>query len=156
MMSTRKILAKGQGSNIPCLVLAFGVGGLFFTALPLLAKSPKTALTMAKIENTGSTNTLGYAILVQSDGRTWNGVVHLSPPYLSPADTNVATLKADNVPVSTATVGRLSPVITRKFFHDLAAAMPLTSLTVRHGMRSASFGTRTYVSYKGQRSPDLT
>ncbi len=145
-----------ERSSLPRLAFAFGVAGLFFMALPLLAKSPKITLTMAKIENTGSTNTLGYAILVQSDGRTWNTVVHLSPAYLSPADTNIAALKADNVPVLRATVGHLSPVITRKFFHDLAAAMPLTSLMVRHGMRSASFGTRTYITYKGQRSPDLT
>ena len=27
---------------------------------------------------------------------------------------------------------------------------------MRHGMRSASFGTETYITYKGQKSPDLT
>ena len=44
----------------------------------------------------------------------------------------------------------------KKLFADLNAAMPLTSLPVRHGMRSASFGTETFITYKGQQSPDLT
>ena len=34
--------------------------------------------------------------------------------------------------------------------------MPLNALPVRHGMRSASFGTQTFITYKGQKSPDLT
>ena len=51
-------------------------------------------------------------------------------------------------PVSAQDVGKL--------FQDLNAAMPLTSLPVRHGMRSASFGTATYITYRGQKSPDLT
>ena len=79
------------------------------------------------IENTGSTNTKGYKMTVSSSGAIMDGKALVLPPAMS-----------------------------KKLFRDLAAAMPLTGLPARHGMRSASFGTRTFITYKGQQSPDLT
>lgn len=125
-------------------MLILGVAGLLLTALPLLAKAPqrtpKTVPETAVIENSGSTNTLGYTIEVRSDSLAFN----MGRPPGAP-------------PVSLDPIGvHLAPTMTHKFFRDLATAMPLTELNVRHGMRSASFGTRTFITYKGQRSPDLT
>ena len=116
-------------------MLKLGAAGVFLAAMPpVLAKVPhkaKPATTPAEtavIENTGSTNTKGYQITVHSsDG------AHMDGKALS-----------------------LPPAMNKKLFHDLAAAMPLTGLPARHGMRSASFGTRTFITYKGQHSPDLT
>jgi len=115
-------------------LLVLGAAGLILAALPALAKAPHKAkpkaatVETAVIENTGSTNTKGYHITISSTGgATMDG-------------------KALGLPMAMNT----------QLFHDLAAAMPLSSLPARHGMRSASFGTRTFITYKGQQSPDLT
>jgi len=112
---------------------ALGLAGLLLTALPALAKAPYKAKPKmvhsetAIIENTGSTNTKGYQITVHSAGASVDG-------------------KTVSLPMA----------MTQQLFHDLAAAMPLSGMPARHGMRSASFGTRTFITYKGQQSPDLT
>ena len=122
-------------------IAMFGAAGLLLAALPAGAK-PKAATTQtATIENTGSTNTFGYTVTVSLTGNSYhvasvsnNGNIH-----------NSETGNHENL--------RLE---VKRFFSDLDAAMPLSSLPVRHGMRSASFGTRTTITYKGQKSPDLT
>ncbi len=116
---------------------ALGLAGLLLVALPALAKAPYKVKPKAKpkmmhsetvmIENTGSTNTKGYQITVHSAGASVDG-------------------KTVSLPMA----------MTQQLFHDLAAAMPLSGMPARHGMRSASFGTRTFITYKGQQSPDLT
>ena len=117
--------------------------GLLLAALPLLAKpTPKVApIETAVIENTGSTNTSGYKITLLSTGNTFR----IASVSNGGSDHN-------------SEMGNKEPLRgqVRKLFTDLAAAMPLTSMPVRHGMRSASFGTATFIIYKGQRSPDLT
>ena len=109
--------------------------GLLLAALPLFAKTaPKKAIEeTVTIENSGSTNTAGYKIVMSSRG---------SASYAEPG----AKPRAQALSLNS----------TAKLFADVVAAMPLASLPVRHGMRSASFGTDTYVIYRGQRSPDLT
>ena len=126
-----------------CLAAA----GIVLAALPVWAGSPsKTApkaipAETATIENSGSTNTTGYQIIVASNG---------SASYREAA--NGASPPEQPKP----RVQALSKSTISKLFADLAAAGPLASLPARHGMRSVSFGTETYVTYKGQRSPDLT
>ncbi len=122
--------------------------GMVLAALPGWAgppskAAPKTApVETVTIENTGSTNTTGYQIVVSSSG---------SASYRE-AGANGTAL--DNL--AKPRIQALSKDVTAKLFTDLAAAGPLASLPARHGMRSVSFGTETYVTYKGQRSPDLT
>lgn len=108
---------------------------LLLAALPVLAKTTpkKAADEMAVIENSGSTNTAGYTITVSSRG-------------------SASYAEAGSKPRTQA----LPKEDTARLFKALAAAMPLTALPIRHGMRSASFGTETYITYKGQKSPDLT
>ena len=121
-----------ERSSLPRF-LALAAAGLLLVALPAVAKPKPGAVQTAGIENTGSTNTLGYTIAISSNyGARVSGGLYV--PILS----------------------RVPKPITDRFFADLNAAMPLTSLPVRHGMRSASFGTQTYITYKGQKSPDLT
>ena len=122
----------------PSRMAIAGAVGLLLAALPVLAKAPpKVVVQTALIENSGSTNTLGYQIRVSSDG-------------------TVAKLFKTALSVTTVMTKPITLQNASKLFRDLDVAMPLSSLPVRHGMRSASFGTQTYVTYKGQKSPDLT
>ena len=116
--------------------------GLLLTALPALAKkTPNAPAQTAVIENTVSTNTLGYKITVTAT----KGTYHITSVSNGGKDTSDESGMPSGV----------QPLVAR-LFTDLNTAMPLTSLPVRHGMRSASFGTETFITYKGQRSPDLT
>ena len=134
-------------------LLVLGAAGLILVMAPSTAKpahrvkptprvkamqKPKTKSVeeeYAIIQNTGSTNTQGYFLMLTSYGN-WK-----------PSDQEDMDMLA--VPA------KQMPLVT-KLFRDLAAAMPLSKLPARHGMRSASFGTRTFIIYKGQQSPDLT
>ncbi len=129
-----------ERSSLP-RVLALIMAGLILVALPAVAKPKLVAVQTAVIENTGSTNTVGYKITVS-----------LSPGgyHLDAASSDGQTRNKDTGDHN-AMMQRV-----RTFFADLDAAMPLNTLPVRHGMRSASFGTKTFITYKGQRSPDLT
>jgi len=115
-----------------------GAAGLLLAA-PSVIAAPVTMPDYAVIENTGSTNTLGYMLRVAPKG----AVLYRLGAAISP-NTHLNIMKV--VPTAQA----------KKLFSDLEAAMPLTDLPVRHGVRSASFGTQTYITYKGQKSPDLT
>ena len=126
-------------------IAIFGAAGLLLAVLPATAKPkamPKTpVLQTAVIENTGSTNTFGYTVTVSLTGNSY----HVASVSNNGNIRNSETGNHENL--------RLE---VKRFFSDLDAAMPLTSLPTRHGMRSASFGTRTTITYKGQMSPDLT
>ena len=121
--------------SIRVSVIISVTAGLILVSLPLFAKpTPKQAeAKTATIENSGSTNTRGYQIVVSSRGMMSYSEAGAKPRMLHAAKDTTA-----------------------KLFADLAAAMPLTALPVRHGMRSVSFGTQTFITYQGQRSPDLT
>ena len=127
-------------------IAAFSAAGLFLAALPAGAKPKAAPVQTAVIENTGSTNTLGYKITVTLTGAT---------ARMTSAENsgNTRDLKLNTIVASNEAPLRDQ---TQKLFADLNTAMPLTSLPVRHGMRSASFGTQTFITYKGQKSPDLT
>ena len=143
---------RARGNNVPIRrmllsernsfprLLALTAAGLLLAALPILsAPAPALAAPDALIVNTGSTNTTGYRIYVSPSGKV-------------SCKSGAATLSTETHYTGSA----VPKVQTKQFFKDLTAAMPLTDLPVRHGMRSASFGTETYVTYKGQKSPDLT
>jgi hypothetical protein len=85
----------------------------------------------AVILDTGSTNALGYRIVVQRNGDV---------EYVTGSErkkTRIGEQKAD------------------AFFSDLTAAMPLSKLRSGNCMKSASFGTSTFAWWHGQRSSDL-
>jgi hypothetical protein len=81
---------------------------------------------------TGSTNTLGYRIVVSRAG------------------------KAEWATVRARAIGQISPALTARLFSDLYAASPLD--TIPHGMcmKSASFGTSLFVYWNHHRSPDVS
>jgi len=125
-------------------LLYLSCAGLLLAALPLMAKPLPTKAVddTVTIENSGSTNTTGYQIVVDPKGQASYRVTGAQPS----AQNDLSKAHAQAIPKELAA----------KFFKDLSAAGPLSALPVRHGMRSASFGTRTSILYKGQQSPDLT
>ncbi len=136
----RRTTLSSERSLLPRFLAAF-TAALLLAALPVLAKTKPKVISVesAIIENTGSTNTQGYAIKISTTGDI---LYHAGDDLLGQSFGKFTK--------------PLPKLQTKKLFHDLDAAMPLTALPVRHGMRSASFGTQTYITYKGQRSPDLT
>jgi hypothetical protein len=86
----------------------------------------------AVIENTGSTNSPGIKLIVDSSG--------------------AAEVQPHNAEARKTTVdARLS----ERLFQDLNAIGPLSALPRPHCMKSVSFGTSLYVEFNGERSPDL-
>ncbi|MGC1984536.1 MAG: hypothetical protein WA668_04015 [Candidatus Cybelea sp.] len=92
----------------------------------------------AVITNAGSTNTLGYRIEVRADGSA-----------------SVAMVRGASASPSPAKSFTVSPAVAKQFFTDLAAARQAKTVT-EPCMKSASFGSSTYVTWQGWRSSDLT
>ena len=129
-------------------LLIFGVTGLFLAALPVAAqqahktKSKARGSETATIVNTASTNTTGYQIILSRTAMSFM----------------TFTRRGEIVSVghSNAQGKTVIRALAAHLFQDLTAAMPFSRLPARKGMRSASFGSETYIMYQGQRSPDLT
>jgi len=103
---------------------------------PAVAASPGSAATApsdAVIVDSGSTNTIGYTI-----------VIHLD--YSAQVTLDGALPRDATLPAADA----------KSLFARLAAAAPLDALTRGHCMKSASFGTSRRIAYAGKISPDLT
>ena len=86
----------------------------------------------AVILNTGSTNTVGYRIVIQRKGAA--------------EFVNGPRRAMSSVPASMAA----------QFFNDLESAMPLSARGGSTCMKSASFGSSMFVWWHGSRSNDLS
>ena len=103
---------------------------MFVTAMTCRAQT-------VTIINSGSTNTAGFQITVQKSGKA----EYESQPRRG------GTQKVEKaIPKSLA----------QRLYADVKTAQPLDTLPVPHCAKSASFGTRTYVKFDGQESPDLS
>jgi hypothetical protein len=85
---------------------------------------------VAVISNAGSTNLIGYQIAVQPDGSV-----------------SVTTRGTTN--------GHIDRALAERLYSDLAAHTALSALPVGACMKSASFGTRMTIAYRGETTPDL-
>ncbi len=94
----------------------------------------------ALIVNTGSTNTRGYRIYVQPSGRVRYVLANRSRASQSESMRG----------------GKVAKAQAAQLFHDIARALPFAKLPAGHGVKSASFGTSTYVTFGRQSSPDLS
>lgn len=111
-----------------------------FAALAAVAgctREPQPANAMAMsttilITDTGSTNTFGYRVTIDASGVA---------AFSSGAGSGRTTLPG---------------LLFAQLKHDIAAASPLASLTPPACMKSASFGTSTFISIGSDRSPDLS
>jgi len=86
----------------------------------------------AVILNPGSTNGSGYRIVLQRSG------------------------SAEYVWGSRRATATIDTTLASKFFEDATRGMPLSRLQVIACMKSASFGTMTFVWWRGSRSRDLS
>ena len=120
-------------------LLCLGLG-MVLASVPALAAKPKAApVSEATIINTGSTNTSGYEVFVQTSGRV-----------------RYAATRRSSTGQITMQQGQIAKAQAASLFRDLAAAIPLAKLPVTHTFKSVSFGTSAYIVYKGQRTPDLS
>jgi hypothetical protein len=119
--------APASASSTPC------PGGASRAASP--APDPFASLPpgSALIRNSGSSNTLPYAISLRPDG---SALVTVGV---------AASAEQRTVPQAE----------TAELFAELHDAMPLDALPRQHCMKSASFGTTTTIRFGGAASPDL-
>lgn len=82
----------------------------------------------AIIENTGSTNSRGYREVIEASGRV-----------------SFASGKSFNA----------SPDIAMHFLKMLDSLMPLSKISAFSCMKSVSFGSATYITFRGEKSPDI-
>jgi hypothetical protein len=110
-------------------MLALLIAAALATAAPSAA--PTVSSQTATIVTSPSTNTAGYRIVISPDGdadlTTAGGVAH----------------------------ARLDPNLVKRLYADLARAGALDALPAGHCMKSASFGTSTWIGYRGANSPDV-
>lgn len=116
--------------------LFLGAAAMIAAASVALAAAPVPYLPVprgaAVILNTGSTNAAGYRIVLQRSG---------SAEYTWGAERKTASV---------------DPELASKFFEDAMRGMPLSQLRIVMCMKSASFGTMTFVWWRGSRSRDLS
>jgi hypothetical protein len=122
------------------LIVAIGIISITLTwitpsyALPSMQMEKTAANSIAVIRNSGSTNTCPY-------------VIHVSLSFSA----KYTTCKSQQGQ------GQLPRALTKKFFHDIEAAQPLAALPHKlFCIKSKSFGTKTYIEYGAQKSPDVS
>jgi len=113
------------------LLLAALLAAADASVAPMPVGSPTPSPADVVIENSGSTNTMGYRLVVHPDA---------SVDVRQAGETVRKTLSKSTFDGLMAT---------------LKAAGPLGSMVAGHCMRSASFGSITRVTYAGQTSADL-
>lgn len=111
-----------------CAVVALGTVAYARQPVPYLPV-PRDA---AVILNTGSTNGPGYRIVLQRSG---------DAEYVHGPQRAHVTIAA---------------ALASRFFTDATHAMPLGRLRVLMCMKSASFGSQTFVWWRGQRTSDIS
>jgi hypothetical protein len=127
--------------TFPMLLCLAAVGQM---CVPAISK-PKASVPgfeIVQITNTGSTNTMGYRILIPLAGADYGSVSY----YLRAGMVSTGQDGSKVVPKS----------ILRKLARDIHKAMPLSQLPVNNTAKSASFGTSLYVMYHGQSTLDLS
>ncbi|HEY1681608.1 MAG TPA: hypothetical protein VGF98_08245 [Candidatus Tumulicola sp.] len=124
-----------RASTMAYIAAAIGVA-CAATAAAVIAATPAPT-DQATILNSGSTNTLGFKITVESGGRASSVMQNRAGIVQSSVHTFVLTSKQ-----------------AAQFFTDLKAAKAAPS-TEGACMKSASFGSSTHVTWQDWTSPDL-
>lgn len=121
-----------------CLV-ALAIFGIW----SLLAGPAAQANDAAVIVNSGSTNVAGFQITVERLGDA-----ELAPVPRRPSPPSSAKAEPTHKRVPGALVGR--------FYSDLEAAKPLSSLPKQRCFKSASFGSKLTIEFGADETPDLS
>jgi hypothetical protein len=124
---------------LAALVFVLALAVPTYGPVPVPSESPPvpgaripTGPDEALIVNSGSTNRAGYRLRVYADGTT----------ALQQGDVSLRK--------------RVSLTLVQRFFGDLRAAGALDALPRGSCMKSTSFGSSTYVGYRGTMSPDVS
>ncbi len=94
----------------------------------MFAKGPQVT-----VEDTGSTNSPGLRVMFDRDGH--------------------ATVEPRGAETQHIT---LPEPLCKRLLQDVEAAGPVNELPAVHCIKSVSFGSRTFVEFNGNRSPDLS
>lgn len=111
-------------------------------SLALLAALAAPVLAVdntATIENSGSTNAMGWRVTVHPSGTV-----------------DYQVLKDVPGAAATAAPTTIPKALADRFFAHLKKAAPLGKYPATHCMKSASFGVSEYIGYQGQKSPDVS
>ena len=120
-----------------CITLIIGVG-MFLLFVFQVSAQELTPDEKVIVKDTGSTNNSGYQIVIEPSGRV---------------KVTVENVRRNSVYADGQY--NVSPNLVKQLIVDLNVVMPLTNLNMGNCAKSASFGTSTYVTYKGQTSPDI-
>jgi len=107
-----------------------------------VAGTSACAVDSAIIEQSGSTNSSGFRIVVEKSGKA------NYTPVAAKSGRQTDAAKPQSKQITSDLAGR--------FFSDLGAAGNLSDLPKPRCMKSASFGTTLTVELGGQKSPDLS
>jgi hypothetical protein len=115
-------------------------------AAPGSASNPRSESNEDTIflQDSGSTNAAGFCYIVTRAGnvtkKTGATILQRRQGRPNPSE------QSGSIPVSLA----------KKLFADVEAAMPLSKLPVIHCPKSVSFGTSRFISFKGEKSSDVS
>ena len=134
----QQVVSRGRRFPYKLLVSLISVLGGAMLVSAFFSEQAGTA----EILDSGSTNTAGFRIVIDRSGK---------------ADYKLNPRK--NAPQTEAPSGnkrrQLSRELVDRFYSDLNAAQPFSSLPDQHCMKSASFGTTTSIEFAGEKTPDL-
>jgi hypothetical protein len=116
--------------------------GLMAVGVSHLVGAPSDDSDAATIINSGSTNRLGFRIVVDRSGVA----------ELTPTRRRFGARQAQAAPIR-----RMLPhSLVETFYSDLKAAKPLDSLPAVHCAKSVSLGSTLTVAFGKEQSPDLS
>jgi hypothetical protein len=102
-----------------------------------------------KIVNSGSTNTPGYTIILENNGR-----VHY---YIAPRRFQVINVNGTvQKPSWTNGTAQLSHKTTKNLYSQIERCEPFNKIPVKQCGKSVSFGFTLTLIYNGKATPDLT
>ncbi|HUK91169.1 MAG TPA: hypothetical protein VLZ81_12260 [Blastocatellia bacterium] len=122
---------------------ALVVGLLLLQGAPARSSGLMTEKRTAEIVNSGSTNAPGYQISVDESGHV---------KYTPGKRRNAVGFQEPEHEIEAV----IAPEMVKRFFADIDRAGPLSKLPAGHCMKSASFGTVTFVKMGGEQSPDIS
>jgi len=99
----------------------------------MFAKGPQVT-----VEDTGSTNSPGLRVIFDPEGHASVEATQREPRQGETQHVN------------------LPGPLCKRFLHDVEAAGHMNELPAVHCIKSVSFGSRTFVEFNGNRSPDLS
>lgn len=120
----------------------FTIAKFLLSMSAVLGMASPPGNSTAVIVNSGSTNTPGFRVTVES-----NGTAEYTPSpraHAGPEDRSIVPMRR-----------KLPPDLAHRLYSDLEAAHPFSDLPRPRCIKSVSFGTRLTIQFNGDETPDL-